>query len=55
VTKYALRGFGPVTLLAISLAAGTAVLWTIVILRGHRPPHRGARSLGFYLLPKRAT
>ena len=38
VTKYALRGFGPVTLLAISLIAGTAVLWTIVILRGHRPP-----------------
>jgi len=38
VTKYALRGFGPVTLLAISLIAGTAALWTIVILRGHRPP-----------------
>ena len=38
VTKYALRGFGPITLLAISLIAGTAVLWTIVILRGHRSP-----------------
>jgi drug/metabolite transporter (DMT)-like permease len=38
VTKYALGGFGPVTLLAISLIAGTAVLWAIVILRGHRPP-----------------
>jgi drug/metabolite transporter (DMT)-like permease len=38
VTKYALGGFGPITLLAISLIAGTAVLWTIVILRGRRPP-----------------
>jgi O-acetylserine/cysteine efflux transporter len=38
VTKYALRGFGPITLLAISLIAGTAVLWTVVILRGRRPP-----------------
>jgi drug/metabolite transporter (DMT)-like permease len=37
-TKYALGGFGPITLLAISLVAGTAVLWTIVILRGHRLP-----------------
>ena len=35
VTKYALRGLGPITLLAISLIAGTPVLWTIVILRGH--------------------
>ena len=38
VTKYALRGFGPITLLAISLVAGTAVLWVIAILRGRRPP-----------------
>jgi hypothetical protein len=36
VTKYALRGFGPITLLAISLIAGTAVLWTIVILPAMR-------------------
>jgi drug/metabolite transporter (DMT)-like permease len=36
VTKYALGGFGPITLLAVSLIAGTAVLWTIVILRCHR-------------------
>jgi O-acetylserine/cysteine efflux transporter len=43
VTKYALRGFGPITLLAISLIAGTAVLWTIVILRGRRPPPRWRR------------
>jgi O-acetylserine/cysteine efflux transporter len=50
VTKYALGGFGPVTLLAISLIAGTAVLWTIVILRGHRPPlpWRRAVLLGLF-------
>jgi len=45
VTKYALRGFGPITLLAISLIAGTAVLWTIVILRGHRPPPPWRRAV----------
>ena len=49
VTKYALRGFGPITLLAISLIAGTAVLWTIVILRGHhRPPPWRAVLLGLF-------
>jgi drug/metabolite transporter (DMT)-like permease len=50
VTKYALRGFGPITLFAISLIAGTAVLWTIVILRGHRPPlpWRRAVLLGLF-------
>ena len=50
VTKYALRGFGPITLLASSLIAGTAVLWTIVILRGHRPPlpWRRAVLLGLF-------
>src|SRR5580698_626883 len=40
VTKYALRGFGPVTLLAISLIAGTVMLWTVVLLRGQRPTPR---------------
>jgi O-acetylserine/cysteine efflux transporter len=45
VTKYALRGFGPVTLLAISVITGTAVLWTIVILRGHRPPPPWRRAV----------
>ena len=45
VTKYALRGFGPVTLLAISLITGTALLWTIVILRGHRPPPPWRRAV----------
>jgi O-acetylserine/cysteine efflux transporter len=50
VTKYALRGFGPITLLAISLVAGTAVLWTIVILRGRRPspPWRRVVLLGLF-------
>jgi EamA-like transporter family len=45
VTKYALCGFGPITLLAISLIAGTAVLWTIVILRGHCPPPPWRRAV----------
>jgi O-acetylserine/cysteine efflux transporter len=45
VTKYALRGIGPITLLAISLIAGTAVLWTIVILRGYRPPPPWRRAV----------
>ena len=44
-TKYALRGFAPITLLAISLIAGTAVLWTIVILRGHHPPPPWRRAV----------
>ena len=44
VIKHALCGFGPIPLLAISLIAGTAVLWTIVILRGHRPPDGPARA-----------
>jgi len=50
VTKYALCGFGPITLLAISLIAGTTVLWTMVILRGHRspPPWRRAVLLGLF-------
>ena len=50
VTKYALRGFGPITLLAISLIAGTLMLWTAVILRGHRarPPWRRVVLLGLF-------
>src|ERR1700735_4752664 len=49
-TKYALRGFDPITLLAISLIAGTAVLWTMVIVRGHPqpPPWRRAVLLGLF-------
>jgi O-acetylserine/cysteine efflux transporter len=50
VTKYALGGFGPVTLLTISLIAGTALLWTVVILRGRRPapPWRRMVLLGLF-------
>jgi O-acetylserine/cysteine efflux transporter len=44
-TKYALRGFGPITLLAIALTAGTVTLWAIVVLRGHRPPPPLRRAL----------
>src|ERR1700689_1728100 len=50
VTKYALRGFGPITLLAISLIAGTAVLGTIVLLRGPRPPLPWRRAVLLGLL-----
>src|SRR5580698_9844445 len=50
VTKYALSGFGPITLLAISVITGTAVLWTMVILRGRRrpPPWRRVVLLGLF-------
>jgi O-acetylserine/cysteine efflux transporter len=37
-TKYALGGFGPVTLLSIELVAATAVLWAALVVRGYRPP-----------------
>jgi drug/metabolite transporter (DMT)-like permease len=35
-TKYALAGFGPVTMLSIKLAAATAVLWAVLLVRGAR-------------------
>ncbi|MFI6394176.1 DMT family transporter [Nonomuraea sp. NPDC050540] len=35
-TKYALDGFGPLTLLVVKLAAATAVLWAVLLLRGRR-------------------
>ena len=37
-TKYALDGFGPVTLLAVELTAAAAVLWAVTLVRGHRRP-----------------
>ena len=37
--KYALAGFGPVTLLAVALAAAAAVLWVTLLARGYRAPH----------------
>jgi O-acetylserine/cysteine efflux transporter len=37
-TKYALRAFDPVTLLSVELVAATAALWTVLLIRGYRPP-----------------
>ncbi len=37
-TKYALRGFGPGTLLSVELLAATVVLWAALLMRGYRPP-----------------
>jgi len=37
-TKYALRAFDPVTLLGVELAAATAALWAVLLIRGYRPP-----------------
>jgi O-acetylserine/cysteine efflux transporter len=37
-TKYALGGFGPVTLLSIELVAAAAVLWVALLVRGYRAP-----------------
>jgi drug/metabolite transporter (DMT)-like permease len=37
-TKYALRGFGPVTLLAVELTAASGLLWTVLLVRGYRRP-----------------
>jgi O-acetylserine/cysteine efflux transporter len=37
-TKYALGGFGPLTLLSVELVAAAAVLWTVLLVRGYRPP-----------------
>jgi len=37
-TKYALRAFDPVTLLGVGLAAATAALWAVLLIRVYRPP-----------------
>lgn len=37
-TKYALGGFGPVTLLTIELVPAAGVLWAVLLVRGYRPP-----------------
>ncbi|MEP7022760.1 MAG: DMT family transporter [Actinomycetota bacterium] len=36
-TKYALRGFDPVTLLSVELVAAAGVLWAVLLVRGYRP------------------
>ena len=35
-TKYALGGFGPVTLLAVELVTATVALWMVLLVRGYR-------------------
>jgi O-acetylserine/cysteine efflux transporter len=37
-TKFALRGFDPVTLLTIELLAATITLWVALLATGYRPP-----------------
>ena len=37
-TKFALDGFGPVSVLIVELAAATAVLWILLLRRGYRRP-----------------
>lgn len=37
-TKYALSGFGPVTLLSVELVAAAILLWAALLIRGYRPP-----------------
>jgi O-acetylserine/cysteine efflux transporter len=37
-TKYALAGFGPVTLLTVALVSATVVLWVALLARGYRSP-----------------
>ena len=41
-TKYALHGFGPLTLLAVQLVIASAVLWVVLTVRCHR---RGSYAL----------
>src|SRR5580658_10975008 len=53
-SKYALRGLGPLTLLAVELAVAVALLWTVIGLRGlrggwaHAGPRRIYALLGFF-------
>jgi O-acetylserine/cysteine efflux transporter len=37
-TKYALGGFGPLTLVSVELMAATGALWAVLLARGYRPP-----------------
>ncbi|WP_232664266.1 DMT family transporter [Pseudonocardia sp. TRM90224] len=51
-TKFALGGFGPMTMLVVKLAAATIVLWAVLLIRGRAAPsERPARDrLRFALL-----
>lgn len=42
-TKFALDGFGPVTMLFVKLAAAAGVLWVVMLARGRRPTGGTAR------------
>lgn len=42
-TKYALGGFGPVTLLTVELVAASVALWLVLLVRGYRPPRSWRR------------
>jgi O-acetylserine/cysteine efflux transporter len=37
-TKYALGGFGPMTLMSIELVAAASALWVVLAIRGYRSP-----------------
>ena len=37
-TKFAIGGFGPLTLIAVELVAATAALWLVMAARGYRRP-----------------
>ena len=37
-TKFALRGFDPISLLSVELVAATGALWAVLLIRGYRPP-----------------
>src|SRR5690349_19357805 len=47
-SEYALRGFAPMPLLLVQLAAAAAVLWTVLLIRGYRRPPRGVLILGVF-------
>jgi len=53
-TKYALRAFDPVTLLGVELAAATAALWAVLLIRGYRPPPSWPAAVLLGLLELRA-
>ena len=44
-TKFALDGFGPVTVLVLELVAATIVLWILLLRRGYRRPRSWRRVL----------
>ena len=43
-TKFAIGGFGPLTLLAVELVAATVALWIALLVRGYQRPRHGGGS-----------